>query len=315
MIAGLGSPSHGDGGLATEARLNNPRKLVFDATGSLYVTEVDGRIRKVTPSGSILTVSASAAPTPPDAPEDAQGNRYFVDGALHMARVDPKGGVTFIQTTGPISLPTYVTPGPDGLLYVADADQNRVWQLTPVPDPIQQLSLGPLAPGQIATIRGVTAITPAVVFNDLYGTILAHSESEIVVQVPYLIPMGNTEVDVRDDGKSVAHTTTTVVPSAPAFFAAVNQDHTTNSADSPAGAGSIIELYGTGQGTTSLPLVVFLGGYPMEIVYSGGVPAYPGLWQVNIRLPDDSDGPLPMVAIVGTAVSASMNVYVTRTVR
>ena len=63
--------SAGDGGLATEARLNGPLGLALDRAGNLFFTEageVSGhigggyRVRKVSAAGIITTVAGSDAP-------------------------------------------------------------------------------------------------------------------------------------------------------------------------------------------------------------------------------------------------------------
>jgi uncharacterized protein (TIGR03437 family) len=303
-IAGFASASYGDGGPATEARLNNPMKLAFDDSGSLYITEGSGRVRRVTPSGVISTAVATLSPTPAESPEDADGNRYFIDGAYHIARVDSAGAVTFIETTEPIVLPTYVTPGPDGLLYVADAERDRVWQLTPhpvAPVEIKQISVGPLAPGQIATIPATK-----VLFNEMDAQPLG----ENTFLVPADVPLGDAEVIVHYADSSMAKGTARIAAAAPIFFAVANQDGSGNSTTTTATAGSVVSLYGTGQGSGDLPLAIFIGGYPTEVLYSGPVAAYPGLWQVNVRLPGNASGELPLVALVGATVSPSVTVHV-----
>ncbi len=57
LVAGTGTKgSQGDGGLATEARLNGPMGLAFDPAGNLCIGEiVSGRVRQVSPAGIIST--------------------------------------------------------------------------------------------------------------------------------------------------------------------------------------------------------------------------------------------------------------------
>src|SRR5690348_8580309 len=57
-VAGNGGTGDaGDGGPATQAQLNDPRRVVVDASGSLFIAESDGnRVRKVSPNGIISTV-------------------------------------------------------------------------------------------------------------------------------------------------------------------------------------------------------------------------------------------------------------------
>lgn len=304
FVAGLANTTFGDGGPATDARLYNPMKLAFDETGSLYITEDSGRVRKVTVEGIIWTVAANTAPAPSESPEDTEGNRYFIDGAYRIARVDAAGTVTFVETPESIVLPTFVTPGPDGLIYVADAERDRVWQLTArakAPEAVQQISLGTLAPGQIATVQAAR-----VFFNETE----AHSLAEDMFLVPTDLPLGDAEVTIHYTDTATAKGSARIAAAAPVFFAVTNQDGSVNSAASTASVGSVISLYGTGQGVHDLPLAIFVSGYPAEVLYSGPVAAYPGLWQVNVRLPNNATGELPVVALVGTAVSPSVTLHV-----
>jgi uncharacterized protein (TIGR03437 family) len=60
-VAGTGqSGFSGDGGPATQARLNKPQKLAMDSAGNLYIMETEApRIRKVTPAGIISTIAGT----------------------------------------------------------------------------------------------------------------------------------------------------------------------------------------------------------------------------------------------------------------
>jgi hypothetical protein len=61
-VAGGGSPADGlgDGGLATDARLNILSRLALDGAGNLFIAdENDRRIRRVGPVGIISTVAGT----------------------------------------------------------------------------------------------------------------------------------------------------------------------------------------------------------------------------------------------------------------
>jgi len=63
-VAGVGSPGYsGDGGPATEARLNVPYGVTADAAGNLYIADLGNhRVRKVSLDGAIATVAGSGQP-------------------------------------------------------------------------------------------------------------------------------------------------------------------------------------------------------------------------------------------------------------
>jgi sugar lactone lactonase YvrE len=50
---------HGDGGLAVQAKLNNPSGLAVDRDGNLYISEfVNNRIRRVDAKSKVITTIA-----------------------------------------------------------------------------------------------------------------------------------------------------------------------------------------------------------------------------------------------------------------
>lgn len=104
-VAGNGNPGFsGDGGPATQARLYNPYAVALGPDGSLYIADSDNhRVRRVGPDGIITTVAGT-------------GSAGFSgdDGPATAAR---------------LANPSGVAVGPDGALYIADTDNNRVRQV------------------------------------------------------------------------------------------------------------------------------------------------------------------------------------------
>jgi sugar lactone lactonase YvrE len=105
--AGKGA-STGDGGLATEARLNGPYGLALDRSGNLFFAETGDftganrgyRVRKVSPDGIITTVAGSDAP-------GFSGD----GGSASQAR---------------LNRPTGVAVDTEGNLFIADLDNRRI---------------------------------------------------------------------------------------------------------------------------------------------------------------------------------------------
>jgi sugar lactone lactonase YvrE len=107
-VAGGGNPSRGvgDGGLATEARLEGPTRAIVDPGGNLFITEQYGeRIRKVSPAGIITTVAgtgqvgytgdggpatAARLNSPAGLCLDRAGNLYFSEADRIKARFGAK---------------------------------------------------------------------------------------------------------------------------------------------------------------------------------------------------------------------------------
>jgi sugar lactone lactonase YvrE len=63
-MAGTGQPGFGgDGGPAIQAKLHTPQKLAVDGQGNIiFADRVNGRVRKIDPSGKITTIAGSGAP-------------------------------------------------------------------------------------------------------------------------------------------------------------------------------------------------------------------------------------------------------------
>jgi uncharacterized protein (TIGR03437 family) len=94
-----------------------------------------------------------------------------------------------------------------------------------------------------------------------------------------------------------------------------NQDFSVNSASNPAAVGSIISIYATGagpvDGSGNAPVSVFFGDQPAEVVASVPLAEYPGLWQINARVPAlPMTGQIPVFAIAGGVASNAATVAV-----
>lgn len=164
VVAGSGAEFRfqGDGGPATAARLNTPRGLALDGAGNLFIADSgNGRVRKVTASGEILTVAgagnfgmfAEGVPatsgllvTPVDLAYDASGNLWIADSqAARVRQVTSEGTIHTAAGTGlpgfngaggpatstHLSLPGGVAVDGAGNLYIADTNNHRIRKVTP----------------------------------------------------------------------------------------------------------------------------------------------------------------------------------------
>ena len=173
-----------------------------------------------------------------------------------------------------------------------------------------------------------------VLFDGIPATLLYTSSVQINAIVPYAIDgRPSVQAVVDYNGAVTAPLTLQVAGSAPGIYsldgsgsgpgAILNQDLSLNSAANPAAQGSIVILFGTGEGQTTplgvdgqvavstfptpvLPVSVTAGGRPVtEVLYFGGAPGeVAGLFQLNFRLPAGlAPGNIPVVVQVGTASS------------
>ena len=159
-IAGNGQLGYsGDGGPATEAQLNMPHEIQFDAAGDLYVVERDSHVvRKIDGRTQVIsTVAGTGTPgfagdggaaiqaqlqQPHSIAFDPQGFLLICDIGNHrIRRVDPKSGIidTYAGTGEaaptadgsplqgtPLNGPRTMAFDPQGILYLALREGNAI---------------------------------------------------------------------------------------------------------------------------------------------------------------------------------------------
>jgi len=182
----------GDGGPAASALLNGPYGLAVDASGNLYIADLDNsRIRKVTPDGTISTfagngIAAVAGDGGPAsqatlaAPQslllDSAGNLYIGDSVGRVRMISSAGTISTIAGKGPagysgdggdatlaqINGPLGLAVDVAGNLYIADTGNNAIRQVQPVGVTPTLSAItngasnatGAIAPGEIVTLYG-----------------------------------------------------------------------------------------------------------------------------------------------------------------
>lgn len=154
-----------------------------------------------------------------------------------------------------------------------------------------------------------------VLFDGVPAPILYASSRQTSAVAPFaLASRSTTQVVVEYLGTRSAPLTVAVTPTAPGLFsanstgagqaAALNQDGSYNSRTNPAAAGSVVVLFGTGQGAgtpesadgvvtnapfsvPNAPFFAQIGGKNAPILYIGAAPGLvSGLLQVNLQVPD-----------------------------
>lgn len=185
----------GDGGKATEARLNVPAGLAFDKRGNLYIADRNNnRIRKVDTRGIITTIagtgtagfSGDGGPAtqaqlnlPSGIALDGKGNIFFSDRSNNRIRViDSSGKIStyagsgkdgFRGDNGPalkasIDRPFGIALDRKGNLYIADRRNNRVRKvntqgiITTVAGDGGYFMMGDNGPAYRASIAGPTDV-------------------------------------------------------------------------------------------------------------------------------------------------------------
>jgi len=152
------------------------------------------------------------------------------------------------------------------------------------------------------------------------------SPSQVNVLAPDDTASGSVQVTVTNSGGTSSGAPAVLQNVAPAFFssngniAAVRPDGTiVNGSSTFAKSGDVLELFGTGFGSTSPakaagavfqgavalanPVSLTIGGVPANVSFAGLSGA--GLNQVNITVPALADRDYPVVAQVGTVSTQS----------
>ena len=182
----------------------------------------------------------------------------------------------------------------------------------------------------------------SVTVNGSYSPLLYVGQGQINAVAPYEIAGnagGTAQVQVINNGVVSATSNVNVVATAPAIFslgngqgAILNQDGTVNGPGNPAARGSVVSIYGTGEGQTNPPGVdgaianetlaglprpaapfsISIGGIPASYTYAGTAPqSFAGFFQVNAVIPANAGpGNVPVVLVVGGVSSKSLNVVV-----
>jgi uncharacterized protein (TIGR03437 family) len=305
------------------AGLKSPRGLAFDGQGNLYFTEAGAaQLRRWGRDGALTNIGAGVWRIPRGVSVDALGRVFVADtGLQQVLRMDASGQIVAVAGNGAagfsgdggdatdaqLSFPWDVTVGPGGSIAIADLDNQRVRMLKPYTEPAVVLSPtadavnaaslvpGPVAPGMLLLLRN-TGIAPAqildtqILFTATPAQVISAGLSGILILTPAEISA--TEVEIRYKGAMVGAIPITAAETAPGLFAdasgqaaATNQDGSLNSSSNPSARGSVISLFGTGLGKSAAPVSVTIGGYSGDILYAGPVSSYPGMFQVNARVP------------------------------
>jgi glucosylceramidase len=208
-----------------------------------------------------------------------------------------------------------------------------------------------LSPGELFSIYGVnlaaesqqplllplpaTMAAASVQIDGIAAPLVYVSPLQINAQVPWEATPGSATLTVTHAGVTASQTVT-IAAAGPAIFtlygsqaaAALNQDYSVNSQNSPAAAGQAILLFGTGLGAVSpavptgaaastdqlsyvtAPVTATMGGVPVKVLFAGMAPGFAGLWQVNLEIPSGASGAVPAIVTVAGTASNTVTVWV-----
>jgi uncharacterized protein (TIGR03437 family) len=177
-------------------------------------------------------------------------------------------------------------------------------------------AMGPddLRAGMLPTVLIGTSVR--VLINHLPAAIYYVSPTQVNLLAPVSLLAGPATIQLINDGLAGPAINIMLDPIAPALFElngtvvlAAHLDGTVITSDAPARRGEVVVVYATGLGPTvpagtpnrlpdaAAPLArmadfqVWLNGVPVPatgILYAGISPPYAGLFQINLRVPDDA---------------------------
>jgi len=213
-VAGNGGGGYfGDGGAATDAHLNSPSGVAFDAYGNLYIADqMNNRIREVNTNGNITTVAGKTgigysgdggAATnanlyePSGIAFDAFGNLYIADGNNSRVRmVNTNGIIATIAgkgfgysgdggaaTNAKLATPSAVAFDVSGNLYVADPLNNDIRMVDTNGNITTVAGKGPAFPlvgsysGDGGAATDANLYQPSSVAFDAYGNLYVADQS------------------------------------------------------------------------------------------------------------------------------------------
>ena len=177
-----------------------------------------------------------------------------------------------------------------------------------------------------------------VLVNQVAAPLVFVSAGQINFQLPYDTPAGRVPVQVTAGGNTIGSGSIDVFEISPALFvldqagipqgAILNQNSTVNSQTSRARRGEVIQIFATGQGpvsstpsdgappsaltTTATPPRAYVSVAEAQVEFSGLSPEFPGVWQLNIRIPDRTyiSGQVPLVVTINGVESNIVSFWV-----
>jgi uncharacterized protein (TIGR03437 family) len=348
---------------AGAARLRSPIDVVGDSQGRIYVSDTGNNRVLVFPSLVLLPISGGAA-------TGVIGQRNLTGASPNFNTPDG------LATPEGLFQPAGLFVDRRDTLYVGDTGNNRVVHfLRPVAvvhaahfQPGVSVGRGallslftnglggePVAASDLPLPKELSG-REVVINDETQAPLLFVSPGQINFQMPWSAPVGNSRIAVRVAATSelLAGGTLAVSSASPGFFSAsqdgrgqgavLNQDGRPNGPSNPAARGTVVTLFGTGQGEvspavpdgeaapsgslartvaeptsdgaaclTSQPSVcVAIGSTFGEVLYSGLAPGFVGLWQVNVRIPNNAltGDAVPVRAVVNASPSNLISVAI-----
>ncbi len=215
-------------------------------------------------------------------------------GTLIGATSTPTANAIFLAVAAPAITGTGVFVNPHG---ITDAASNTPGN--PVsPGSIVSIYGSGLAPRTVAaegTALPLSLANVAVEINGIRAPMYFVSPSQINVQIPSEIAGSEAKFLVTNAGESSSPVAVPLALTSPTIFSAdlsgaglgiiTHADFSLVTAANPAAAAEVVVVWATGLGSASPGLELWVGGAKAEVLFAGPHPLWPGLYQINVRLP------------------------------
>jgi uncharacterized protein (TIGR03437 family) len=183
-----------------------------------------------------------------------------------------------------------------------------------------------LAPGSFASTFGsFSAAVDGVLVNGQPGRVVGAAQSQVNFVVPASVTPGAATISVRSGSNEIASGKATITSAGPGIFilaasdpsqpgAVLNEDSSVNSASHRAARSSVLQIFATGYGpldsSGKAPVQVFLGEQSADVLFSGPISQFPGLWQINARVPSGVSGQVALFVIAEHVPSNGATVWI-----
>ncbi|MGA2039217.1 MAG: IPT/TIG domain-containing protein [Bryobacteraceae bacterium] len=264
----------GDGGPATQAKLNKPYSIAVDNTsGNVYFSDTENeRLRVVTPNGIINTVAGN-------------GTAGFNDGPALQAEFSSPSGIALDAS---------------GSIYIADKSNFRIRKLLPSGNVVTVAGNGiPGYSGNGSAATGAEMYFPVGVFADNSGDVyIADTQNDLVRELT--VSSASSLPAVSKGGVTSAYQFGALASPAPGSWIEIYGSNLAT--DSRAWATT--DFNGNNAPTALDGTSVTIGGQPAYVEYIS-----PG--QVNVQVPSTAPtGTQPVVVTVGSNVSQPQTIAI-----
>jgi uncharacterized protein (TIGR03437 family) len=150
----------------------------------------------------------------------------------------------------------------------------------------------PLVAGSLGTLFGsrFSGRDLSVTFDGVPASVLFSRDDQINLLVPAQVSGRSvSQVVVKVDGVASAPLAVPLAAFAPGIFGTLNQDYTINGPNNAAPVGTVIQVFATGL-PENISVTVLARVHDRDAalpLYAGPAPGFPGVQQVNVRIPDD----------------------------